>query len=265
MLSRAMSATAPPRFSRRALSVGLLITAGLLASCSSNDTAPLQPPGPDPNPAPSPMFSVVGDPHVAVRFNGLLNELSDSTALTGSFSVTLRDSSGRVTFLPDVRLNGVPMVQEVDAFGSPSRYTLDAGALPALRMDDTLRFEAVDGGALTPPFTYLITPSHLTMPPDSTILHNDVDITMPWNGAVERVLVTLTDLTGKRLRINLQVENYTGLSQIVIPGRDLGQLFPGEIVVGTDVLDGELRITNGSASQIITMETRQARLWRLAP
>ena len=263
MLSGAMLATASSRFSRRALSVGLLITAALLASCSSNDTAPVQPPGPDPNPAPSPMFSVVGDPHVSVRFNGLLNELSDSSAATGAFSAILTDSMGRRTFLPDVRLNGVPMVQEVDAFGSPSRYTLDASALPGLSLDDTLRFEAVDGGALTPAFTYLITPSHLTMPPDSTVLHNDVDITMPWNGAIERVLVTLTDQTGKRLRFNLQVENYSGLSQLVIPGRDLAQLFGGDIFVGTDVLDGEIRITNGSASQIITMETRQARLWKL--
>ena len=264
MLSRAMLAPALSRFSCRALSAGLLLVAGVLASCSSNDTAPVQP-GPDPNPAPSPMFSVVGDPHVAVRFNGLLSELSDSSAASGAFSAILTDSMGRRTFLPDVRLNGVPMVEEFDAFGSPSRYTLDASALPALSLDDTLRFEAVDGGAITPAFTYLITPSHLTMPPDFTVLHNDVDITMPWNGAVERVLVTLTDLTGKRLRINLQVENYTGLSQIVIPGRDLGQLYPGDISVGTDVLDGEFRVTNGSASQTVTMETRQSRLWRLAP
>jgi len=265
MIAGAMLAPASSRFSCRALPAGLILMAGLLVSCSSNDTAPLQPSGPGPNPAPSPMFSVVGDPHVAVRFNGLLNELSDSSAATGAFSAILTDSMGRRTFLPDVRLNGVPMIEEVDAFGSPSRYTLDASALPGLSLDDTLRFEAVDGGALTPAFTYLITPSHLTMPPDSTVLHNDVDITMPWNGAVERVLVTLTDLTGKRLRINLQIENYTGLGQIMIPGRDLGQLYPGDISVGTDVLDGEFRVTNGSASQTVIMETRQNRLWRLAP
>ena len=262
MLVRAMLAPAPSRFSRRALSAGLLLVAGVLASCSSNDTAPVQP-GPDPSPAPTPMFTVVGDPHVAVRFNGLMNELSDSAALTGSFSATLRDSSGRVTFLPDVRLNGVPMVQEVDALGSPSRYTLDAAALTAQSLDDTLRFQAVDGGALTPPFTFLITPSHLTMPPDSTVLHDNVDITMPWSGVVERVIVTLTDLTGKRLSFNLRVENYSGLSQIVIPGRDLAELYAGDISVGTDVLDGEVRITSGSASQVITMETRQTRMWKL--
>jgi hypothetical protein len=262
MLVGAMLAPAPSRFSRRALSAGLLLLAGLVASCSNNDTAPLQP-GPDPKPAPTPMFSVVGDPHVAVRFNGLLNEPSDSSALTGNFSVTLRDSSGKVTFLPDVRMNGVPMLEELDGLGQPSRYTLDAALLVGLTLSDTLKFQAVDGGTLSPPFTFLITPSHLTMPPDSTMLHDDTDVVMPWNGIVERVLVTVTDLTGRRLRYNLQVENYSGDSELTIPGRDFAAMFAGDIFVGTDVLDGEVRITNGSASQIITMETRQTRLWRL--
>ncbi|MEP7028964.1 MAG: hypothetical protein ABI960_10250, partial [Candidatus Eisenbacteria bacterium] len=153
-----------PSFVRRALRAGLFLTAGILAGCSNHDSMPVAPP--NPHPAPAPMFRVVGEPRVAVRFIGFLTEPAGTSPLTGNFSVTLTDSIGRRAFLNDVRLNGVVMHQEVDAFGLPSRYTLDASELPGLALADTLRFEAIDGGDFTPPFAYLIVPSHLTLPPD---------------------------------------------------------------------------------------------------
>jgi hypothetical protein len=254
-----------PNFARRALPLALLLGAGLLASCSSDNSTPVTPTSPNTGTAPSPMFTVVGEPRIAVRFTGLMNETSDTAAVSGAFTATLTDSTGRRTFLNDLRLNGVPMHQEVDAFGLPSRYTLDAAELPGLRLADTLYFEAVDGGEITTPFTYRIYPSHLALPDDSTRVSPDSDITVSWTGAVERVLITLTDLTGKRLRINLQTENYTGLTQLVIPGRDFAGLYPGDIQVGTDVLDAELVLGAGLRQQAVQIETRQNRLWRLAP
>ena len=211
------------------------------------------------------MFSLVGDPRVSVRFSALLSELPDSVALTGSFGVIISDSTTQRTFLPDVRIDGAPLVQEVDQFGSPFRYTLDASALPTLRLADTLRLEVVDGGARTPPFTYVILPSHLTLPPDSTVLHAAEDLTLTWNGEVERVLVTLTDGIGRRLRFNLQVSNYTGLNQLLIPSHDMAQFAPGDLHVSTDVLDDEVRIVDGPTIHSVTMETRQMRVWRIAP
>jgi hypothetical protein len=262
MLVRAMPA--PATFSRRALSTGLLLAAGVLASCSSNDSTPVQP-GPDPNPAPTPLYVVVGEPAVGVRINALLNELSDGAHVAGSFSAILTDSSGHTTFLPDARLNGVPLHEEFDPQGPPLRYTLDPGDVPGLGLDDTLRFEAIDGGSITQPFAFLMSPPSLTLPPDSTVFAGTEDITLEWKGAVERVILTLTDITGKRLSINLRVENYSGLHEVVVPGRDLAALNPGTLFVGADVLNTEIRIVNGSRIQNVSLETRQSRIWKLAP
>ncbi len=266
MLVDAMPVPAPSSPARRALHAGLFLTAGLLAACSSNTNAPVAPIVVNPHPAPVPMFRVVGEPRVAVRFAGSLTEPIGATGLTGTFSVTLTDSSGRRAFLNDVRLNNVPMHEEFDVVsGLPSRYLLDASEIPGLAFADSLRFEAIDGGDYTPPFSYLILPSHFTLPPDSTQLHTSQDLTLPWGGVVEHVIVTLADLTGKKLRFNLQVENFTGATEVFIPGSDLAGLYPGEIQVGTYVLDTELRVGASFRTQIVQMDVKQYRVWNLGP
>jgi hypothetical protein len=262
MLVDAMPGPTSSNFFRRVFPAGLFLLAGLVASCSGDDPAPLQP-GPDP--APSRMFSIVGDPRVSVRFSGSLREASDSTALTGSFTAVITDSTTVPTFLEEVRLDGVLMTRVVDAFGSPVKYTLDALALPPLSLDDTLRFQVVDGGAITPPFTYVIAPPRLELPPDGTILRNTGDITLKWNGAVERVQVTLTDIQGRRLRYSPQVSSMSGKNQLVIMGSDLVDFAIGSVLVGTDVLDDELMNAGSSTPQSVSVETRQSRVWRHQP
>ncbi len=250
---------------RHALAFALLLSAGALASCSSNSETPVTPPPVDDHPAPRLMFSVIGNPRVAIRFAGNLTETEGSLVPGGSFAVTVYDTVGRRVFLNDVRLNGIVMRKEFDGLGQPSRYLLDAIEVPGLVIGDTIRFEAVDGGAITPPFTYVIVPSHLRLPPDSTVLYEDENLRIPWTGSVERVIVTLTDSQGVRLRNNLQFENSTGQTALFIPARDLARLAVGDIQVGTDVLDTELIFNSGQFRQDVSFETRQSRLWRLEP
>jgi hypothetical protein len=270
MIVRAMSEAAISSRARAARFLGALFIAGALAlalaSCSSNPDNPIitQPPVDD-HPAPNVMFHVVGDPRVAVRFTGNLVEAPGSLVPTGQFAVTVYDSVGRRIFLTDVRLNGVVMTQELDPNLQPSRYLLDPSALPGLAIGDTIRLEVVDGGVITTPFTYIIVPSHLTLPPDSTVIHKTANLVLPWTGAVERVLVNLTDSQGTRLRANLQLENYTGEHDLFIPARDLAGLSVGDVQVGTDVLDTELIINAGQLRQDVSFETRQSRFWRLEP
>lgn len=269
MIVRAMTGTPIPSRARPARLLGLLASAGalalLLASCSSNPDNPVAVPPVDDHPAPTIMFHVVGDPRVAVRFMGNLVETPGSLVPTGQFAVTLYDSVGRRIFLNEVRLNDVVMTQEFDTFGQPSRYLLDPAALPGLVIGDTIRFQVIDGGAITTPFEYVLVPSHLVLPPDSTVIHESANLRLPWTGAVERILVALTDTQGTRIRTNLQIENFTGEHELFIPARDLAGLAVGDIRVGTDVLDTELIINSGQLRQDVSFETRQSRLWRLEP
>lgn len=211
------------------------------------------------------MFTVVGTPHVAVKFAASLTESPGTPDLGGMFSVTMYDSIGRRIFLNDVRLNSVVMHEETDGLGLPSRYLLTAAELPGIAIGDTIRLDALDGGDFTPPFAYVIVPSHLTLPPNGTVIHENQDLVLPFTGAVERVLLTFTDTQGKRLRVNLQIENYTGQNKIFIPARDLVGLAIGDIQVATDVLDTELILENGQLAQDVSFETRQNRLWSLQP
>jgi hypothetical protein len=243
----------------RVLVLHLGLLAVVLASCSSHEGNPVVPPADD-HPEPVRMITVVGTPHVNVNFAGSLEEDPITNALEGQFSVALSDSLGRRVFLSDVRLAGIPMHEELDGLGQPSRYTLKSEELPAgFEIGDTLVFSA---GA--PPFFYVIVPSHMTLPADSTVIHQNVDLTLPFTGIVERVLVTLQGQTGGRIRYNLQVENYTGQTSIFVPGADLAQLSVGPIKLGTNVRDDEVFL-EGPYLQQITMQTTQNRDLRLEP
>jgi hypothetical protein len=262
MLFAAMAAT--PVQLRVLLSA--LACAGVLSSCSSHNDNPVVPKI-DEHPAPTPMARLIGTPRVKVVFSGnLLESPGGGHVPAGTFSAVVYDSIGRRTFLGDVRLQGVPMRQAVDPqFSQPIRYVLEASELPPMAIGDSMRFEVVDGGAITPPFAYEMLPSYIVLPPDSTVVHESADLVLPWHGAIERVLVTITDAQSKRLRFNLQVENFTGEPKLFIPARDLAGLAVGELLVGTDVLDTEVIGATGANRQEFSFETRQQREWRLAP
>jgi hypothetical protein len=251
----------PP--SRRPLRALGLLGALVLASCSSDDPGPVAPGADGP---PVNAVSVIGRPHVALTFDGGVTERVSNGPLTGLFRVILSDSIGRRVFLPDVRLQDSTMTEERGTLDEPIQYVLDVGdRLPGLRLRDTLRFEVRDGGEVTPPFTVRIIPSMLTLFPDSTVITGHDDISIPWSGQVERVILALTDESGTRVRINLQVQNYSGLGHVVIPARDLAALQPGLILVGTNVLDTEVRVATGVPRLSITHETNQRRAWILRP
>jgi len=252
-----------------ALGLGLAL---LVASCSSNDSSPNAPnapivpivPGDDGPPVNA--VSVIGQPRVALTFDGGVVERLADGPLTGIFRAILSDSIGRRVFLPDVRLQDSLMTEERDIFDNPNQYTLQVeDRLPDLRLRDTLRFEVRDGGAITPPFTVRIIPSRLTLFPDSTVITGRDDIEIPWSGQVERVILALTDARGTRVRTVFQLENYSGLMRVVIPARDLALLQPGAIQVGTNVLDTEVRVATGVPRMSITHETNQRRVWILQP
>ena len=240
----------------------LLTFALLLSSCSSNGDNPVAPPSSE-HPVPNTMVRIVGTPHVKVNFDGSLLTVPGSPDLAGSFSVIMTDSIGRRTFVNDVRLGGVPMHPEVDPLGSPARYTLNTSEIPGLAIGDSLVFEVVDGGDVTPPFRYEMLPSYLTLPVGT--IHENQDYVLPWTGAVERVLVTFTDRQGKRVRFNLQVENYSGMTSLFVRGSDLAGLVTGDVSLGTDVLDTENFVSNGAFQQFISMETRQSLVLSLQP
>ncbi len=244
---------------------GFLAALGL-ASCSSDETTPLAPMPPGDDGPPVNAVTVVGQPRVAVALDGGMTERLSGGPLTGVFRVILSDSIGRRVFLPDVRLQDSAMVEERDIFDNPSQYTLQVEAkLPTLRLRDTLRFEVRDGGAITTPFTIRITPSQLTLFPDSTVITGRDDIEVPWSGRVERVILALTDSRGTRVRTVFQLENYSGLRHVVIPARDLALLQPGVITVGTNVLDTEVRANTGVPRLSVSHETSQRRAWILQP
>jgi len=237
----------------------LILLAGVLASCSGHEGNPVVPPA-DEHPAPVRMITVIGTPHVNVNFVGSLGEDPITNALEGKFSVALTDSIGRRVFLDDVRLAGVLMHEELDGLGQPSRYTLLSQELPAgFDVGDTLVFSAG-----SPTFSYVIIPSHMILPADSTVVHQGIDLTLPFTGIVERVLVTFEGQTGGRILYNLQVENYSGQTRIFVPGSDLAQLSVGPIKLATNVRDDEVFLA-GSYLQSVTMRTSQHRDLRLEP
>jgi len=243
-----------------------LLAALVLASCSSNDDSPTAPVAPGDDGPPVNALSVIGQPRVALTFDGGVTERLADGPLTGVFRVILSDSIGRRVFLPDVRLQDTTMVEERDIFDNPSQYTLQVeDRLPELRLRDTLRFEVRDGGEVTPPFTVRIIPSKLTLLPDSTVITGRDDIEIPWSGQVERVILALTDARGTRVRTVFQLENYSGLKRVTIPARDLALLKPGIILVGTNVLDTEVRVSTGVPRLSVTHETNQRRAWILRP
>jgi len=247
----------------RALGV---LAALLLASCSSDDSTPLAPGSPGADGLPVNAVTLLGAPRVALSFDGGVVERVTDGPLTGVFRVILSDSIGRRVFLPDVRLQDSTLTEERDSFGNPSQYVLQVeDRLPTLRLRDTLRFEVRDGGVITTPFTVRIIPSRLDLLPDSTVITGRDDISIPWSGQIERVILALTDTRGTRVRLVFQLENYTGLTHVVIPARDFAVLQPGIIQVGTNVLDTELRIGTGVPRLSVTHETNQRRLWILQP
>ena len=241
-----------------------VLLAATLTSCSSNSDNPVAPPSGEG--APSPMVTIIGSPRVKVDFNGNVLESRDQPSTGGSFTVVIFGSDTFPTFLKDVRLQGIPMHEEVNNLGEPFRYTLPVSEIPGLEVGDTVHFDVLDGGDQTPPFSYRIVLPHVILPPDSTVMHQSKDLFLPWTGAVERVLVTVTDITNKRLTFNYQVENYTGGTGFTIPARDFAGLYePGPLFVGTNLRDDEELITDGQALQTFGLITRQDRVWLLEP
>jgi len=238
----------------------LALLAATLSSCSSDSDNPVAPPVDEGTPIV--MARVIGSPRVKVSFLGDITESPGVPDPSGSFSVTVYDSTGRVTFLVDLRLEGVPMHPATDG---TTRYLLDLDEIPGFQVGDSLHFDVVDGGTLTPPFSYVILPSHLTLPADSAVVHQSQDLVLPWSGAIERVLVTISDSQSKSIRFNYQVSNYTGGTKLTIPARDLAGLRAGPLFVGTDVRDTENIGATGQTLQQLDLETRQSRAWQLAP
>jgi len=239
----------------------LALLAATLSSCSSDPDNPVTPPLDDED-APIVMAKVIGSPRVKVSFRGDMTESPGVPDPSGAFSVTVYDSTGRTAFLVDLRLEGVPMHPATDG---TTRYLLNLSEIPGFQIGDSLHFDVVDGGTLTPPFSYVILPSHLTLPPDSAVVHQSQDLVLPWSGAVERVIVTISDTQSKSISFLYRVSNYTGATKLTIPARDLAGLKAGELFVGTDVQDTENLGATGQTLQQLDLETRQSRAWHLAP
>lgn len=246
---------------------GALLACGLaLASCGRDGDGPVAPPAPAAGDSTTSMLFLEGRPRCLVLFDGGVTEATSGGALSGSFRVLFDDSAGRRVFLPDVRLNGEPMVEQVDPFGSPVQSTLDLPpALPGLALADTLRLVVADGGEVTPPFTLGVVPSRFLLPADSTVVPRDRDLVLPFSGRVERIILTLTDGNGKRLRFQLLVDHYSGLARIVVPARDLRGLAPGLLLVGTNVADTETAFAATGQPVLVTYQSTQRRAWKLAP
>jgi hypothetical protein len=244
------------------LAPGLLL-AGLLASCGSDDPALL---APAPEDTTSSMLYVLGVPRVAVTLDGSLLEPGSGAPLSGTFRAIVEDSTGRRVFLPHVRMNGAPLVDELDGLGEPAQSTLDvATALPALRLEDSLAFVVADGGTITPPFTVGIVPSRVELLPDSAVVSKSgAALRFRWSGRIERLILTLTDRFGARVRLNLSFENASGLREVSIPARDLAPLATGPLQVAVGITDGEARF---SGPRLVTVNflATQRRTWRLEP
>jgi hypothetical protein len=240
-----------------------LVPALVLASCGSDDPAPLAPAPADTTRS---MLFVFGEPRVSVSLDGSLVEASSGGGLTGSFRAILEDSTSSRVFLPRVRMNGASLVDETDPFGAPAQSTLDiATALPDLRLEDSLALAVLDGGTITPPFTVGILPSRVELLPDSTVVtKGGAAIRFRWSGRIERLVLTLTDRFGARVRYNLTFENVSGLGEVALPARDLAPLAPGPLTVAASITDVEARLV-GPRLMIVNCLTTQRRTWTLAP
>jgi hypothetical protein len=250
---------------RRFAILTLLLAA--VAGCSRNDNGPTEP-GPDPDePTPVSAMRVVGVPRVTVVISTfLVEDLSPAPPLSGEFDVILSDSSSRRVTLPDVRLNDFPMREIRDPLGSIQSYRLDFDAdMPNLRMSDTLRFEVRDGGEITPPFSVLIVPSRMELPPDSAEISVSQDLVLPWSGTIDRLILSLIDQTAKRLRVVLTLENFSGQTRLRIPARDLQGMALGRVTVTSDILDVEIVFPTPFRRVILTLETQRRRVWTLVP
>lgn len=242
---------------------GLLLASALVfMSCGSDAPAPL---APAPADTTSSMLAIDGQPRVSVAIEGSLVEGTSGGPLTGTFRAILEDSTGQRVFLPRVRMNGVALVEEFDGLGSPARYTLDVtAALPGLALADTLRFAIEDGGTATPPFTLRMSPSRLELAPDSTVVAKGQSLRFRWSGRIERLILTLTDQSGTRLRANLAFENYSGLREVTLPARDLVPLAAGPLAVAASLTDSEARVA-GPRFVTLTYQSTQRRAWTLVP
>lgn len=244
--------------------VSALVSGLVLSSCSSDDPAPLAP-GPTPEDTTRSMLIIDGQARVSVALDGSLVEATSGGAVTGSFRAILADSTGQRVFLPRVRMNGVAMVEEFDGLGNPAQSTIDiATALPGLTLADTLRFAVEDGGTVTPPFTLRMSPSRLELLPDSTVVSKSQSLRFRWSGRIERLILTLTDAFGTRLRANLVFENYSGLREVTLPVRDLAPLGPGPLSVAASITDSEARFA-GPRLVTLTYQATQRRSWTLVP
>jgi len=242
-----------------ALFVALVLLAGALASCSDDETPVTPKTGADP--PPTSLLTIVGDPHIAVNLTGFMREITDDAPLMGNFRITLNDSVGRRIFVPVLNMNGFPLIADTVS----AQYTLDVATMVGFTLADTVHFAVTDGGEATPPFEYVIVPSHVFLPDDSTVVSKGSDLTLKWNGIADRVLITFVDSQGMSLRINLQVENFSGLSKITIPARDLSLLTSGRITVGANLLDTELRLSPDLRRQQVSFQATQERVWFLEP
>ncbi len=227
---------------------GLLLASALVfVSCGSDAPAPL---APAPADTTSSMLIIDGQARVSVALEGSLVEATSGGALSGSFRAILEDSTGQRVFLPRVRMNGVALSEEIDGLGNPARYTLDVlTALPGLALTDTLRFAIEDGGTVTPPFTLRMPPSRVELLPDSTVVAKGRSLRFRWSGRIERLILTLTDQFGRRLRANLAFENYSGLREVTLPARDLAPLAPGPLSVAAGITDSEARFAGRGSSR----------------
>jgi hypothetical protein len=247
---------------------GFLVLAALvLTSCDSNDESPLAPeaPAPEDTTANTSMLVVDGAAHVSVAIDQSVFEPGSHDPVDGSFRAILEDSTGIRVFLPVVRLNGQPLVEERDPFDNPSQYTLDLGdALPGLALEDTLVFAVVDGGVETPPFSVRMAPSRVELLADSAEVSQGQALRFRWRGQIERLVLTLTDRFGTRVRANLTFERYTGLREIELPARDLAQLAPGPLDVAVSITDNEARFAGPRLVSLVHLTT-QRRTWTLVP
>ena len=245
-----------------AAAIAGLALAAVLGACGSDDPAPLQPVAADTT---SSMLAIDGVAHVSVSMDGSLVEAASGGALTGTFRAILEDSTGQRVFLPRVRLNGATWVEESDGLGNPSQLTLDiATALPDLALTDTLIFAVEDGGTTTPPFRLLLSPSRVELAPDSTVVTRGQSLRFRWSGRIERLILTLTDRFGTRVRANLVFENYSGLREVTLPGRDLVPLAAGPLQVAASITDSEARFA-GPRLVSLTYQSTQRRTWQLVP
>jgi len=261
---RASTPSARPRHARLAFLGGLACFAVALAGCGK-DSSPTLPIVTTPGP-PGPMTTVLGDPRVNVNFQGYVNRIGGQDTLSGYFYVIVSDSLNRRQFVSGVTLNGVPMRAETDGLGSPLRYSLLPTDLDSTYdVGDTLHFAFTDTTGAAASFALTVVPSTIRLAPNATVVSQAKDLLLSWNGAAERVLVTLSDAVQTRVSVNLSFENVTGASQILIRSQDLKQLQPGILVVSDNLLNTDSQVSARNRFIVAKMNVLEARKWTLAP